>query len=59
MENLAEWVMLTFCTSFLAATIIPFSSELVLSILIAKNYDLSTFYLLHQLEIGLVGLVVI
>ena len=54
MENLAEWGYVgLFIASFLAATIIPFSSELVLSILIAKNY------LLHQLEIGFVGLVVI
>ena len=44
---------------FLAATIIPFSSELVLSILIAKNSTYPPLYLLHQLEIGLVGLVVI
>ena len=43
MENLAEWGYFgLFIASFLAATIIPFSSELVLSILIAKNYDLST-----------------
>ena len=43
MENLAEWGYVgLFIASFLAATIIPFSSELVLSILIAKNYDLST-----------------
>lgn len=43
MENLAEWGYFgLFVASFLAATIIPFSSELVLSILIAKNYDLST-----------------
>ena len=38
MENLAEWGYFgLFVASFLAATIIPFSSELVLSILIAKN----------------------
>lgn len=43
MENLAEWGYFgLFVASFLAATIIPFSSEIVLSILIAKNYDLST-----------------
>ena len=43
MENLAEWGYVgLFIASFLAATIIPFSSEVVLSILLAKNYDLST-----------------
>ena len=43
MENLAEWGYIgLFIASFLAATIIPFSSELVLSILIANNYDLTT-----------------
>ena len=43
MENLAEWGYIgLFIASFLAATIIPFSSELVLSILIANNYDLIT-----------------
>ena len=43
MENLADWGYIgLFIASFLAATIIPFSSELVLSILIANNYDLTT-----------------
>ena len=43
MENLAEWGYIgLFIASFLAATIIPFSSELVLSILIANNFDLTT-----------------
>ena len=43
MEALAEWGYLgLFISSFLAATIIPLSSEIVLSILIANNYDLST-----------------
>ena len=41
MESLAEWGYLgLFISSFLAATIIPLSSELVLSILLANNYDL-------------------
>ena len=43
MESFLELGLLgLFISSFIAATIIPFSSELVLSILIAKNYDLST-----------------
>ena len=42
MEFLAEWGYIgLFLASFLAATIIPLSSEIVLSILIANNYDLS------------------
>jgi len=42
MEALAEWGYIgLFIASFLAATIIPLSSEIVLSILIANNYDLS------------------
>ena len=42
MEFLAEWGYVgLFIASFLAATIIPLSSEIVLSILIANNYDLS------------------
>ena len=42
MEFLAEWGYIgLFIASFLAATIIPLSSEIVLSILIANNYDLS------------------
>jgi|TARA_B110000444_G_C18850074_1_gene604847 membrane protein YqaA with SNARE-associated domain len=42
MESFAEWGYLgLFLASFFAATIIPFSSEIVLSILLANNYDLS------------------
>ena len=42
MESFAEWGYLgLFLASFLAATIIPLGSEIVLSILIANNYDLS------------------
>ena len=42
MDFLAEWGYIgLFLASFLAATIIPLSSEIVLSILIANNYDLS------------------
>ena len=42
MEFLAEWGYIgLFLASFLAATIIPLSSEIVLSVLIANNYDLS------------------
>ena len=41
MEVLAEWGYIgLFISSFLAATIIPLSSEIVLSILLANNYDL-------------------
>ena len=42
MESLVEWGYIgLFIASFLAATILPFSSELVFSILIVKGYDLS------------------
>ena len=42
MESLAEWGYVgLFIASFLAATLIPLSSEIVLSILIANNYDLT------------------
>ena len=42
MESLSVWGYIgLFLASFLAATIIPLSSEIVLSILIANNYDLS------------------
>ncbi len=40
METFVEWGYLgLFIASFLGATIIPFSSELVLSLLIIKGYD--------------------
>ena len=42
MELLSEWGYLgLFIASFLAATILPFSSEIVFSILIANNHDLT------------------
>ncbi|MBU78789.1 MAG: hypothetical protein CMD29_01530 [Flavobacteriales bacterium] len=42
MESFAEWGYLgLFLASFLAATIIPLGSEIVLSILIANNYDMT------------------
>ena len=42
MESFAEWGYLgLFLASFLAATIIPLGSEIVLSILIANNYDIT------------------
>ncbi|MDG2372023.1 MAG: hypothetical protein P8L83_05370 [Flavobacteriaceae bacterium] len=42
MESFAEWGYIgLFFASFLAATFIPLSSEIVLSILIANNYDLT------------------
>ena len=50
MESLAEWGYLgLFISSFLAATIIPLSSELVLSILLANNYDLFTTLMVASL----------
>ena len=40
MESFIEWGYLgLFLSSFLAATIIPLSSEIVLSVLIVKGYD--------------------
>ncbi len=40
MEGFVEWGYLgLFIASFLGATIIPFSSELVFSLLIIKGYD--------------------
>ena len=57
MENLAEWGYIgLFIASFLAATIIPFSSELVLSILIANNYDLTTSLIVASLGNWMGGL---
>ena len=42
MESFAEWGYLgLFQASFLAATVIPLGSEIVLSILIANNYDIT------------------
>jgi|TARA_Y100000994_G_C15480365_1_gene355058 membrane protein YqaA with SNARE-associated domain len=42
MESFAEWGYVgLFLASFLAATIIPLGSEIVLSIMIASNYDLT------------------
>ena len=50
MEALAEWGYLgLFIASFLAATILPFSSEIVLSLLIASNYDLTPCLILATL----------
>jgi membrane protein YqaA with SNARE-associated domain len=43
MEALSEWGYLgLFFASFLAATILPLSSEIVFSVLIVNNYDLAT-----------------
>ena len=42
MEALSEWGYLgLFFASFLAATILPLSSEIVFSVLIVNNYDLA------------------
>ena len=42
MEALSEWGYLgLFLASFLAATILPLSSEIVFSVLIVNKYDLS------------------
>lgn len=43
MEGLAEYGYLgLFIASFLAATVVPFSSEIVLSFMLYKNYDFTT-----------------
>ncbi|MBL30201.1 MAG: hypothetical protein CMC81_03005 [Flavobacteriaceae bacterium] len=50
MESFAEWGYLgLFIASFLAATIIPLGSEIVLSILIANSYDLTTSLLIASI----------
>jgi membrane protein YqaA with SNARE-associated domain len=46
-EGLSEWGYFgLFFASFLAATILPFSSEIVFSLLIVNNYDLTTCLIL-------------
>ncbi|MBM78795.1 MAG: hypothetical protein CL846_09965 [Crocinitomicaceae bacterium] len=57
MEALAEWGLIgLFISSFLAATILPLSSEIVLSILIANNYDLNTCLILATIGNWLGGM---
>ena len=57
MEALAEWGLIgLFISSFLAATILPLSSEIVLSILIANNYDLTTCLILATIGNWLGGM---
>lgn len=57
MEFLAEWGYVgLFIASFLAATIIPLSSEIVLSILIASNFDFSFSLLIASLGNWLGGI---
>ena len=57
MEALAEWGFIgLFISSFLAATILPLSSEIVLSILIANNYDLTTSLILATIGNWLGGM---
>ena len=54
MESFIEWGYLgLFLSSFLAATIIPLSSEIVFSVLIVKGYDFGISLFVLQLEIGL------
>ena len=53
MENFLELGLLgLFISSFIAATIIPFSSELVLSILLANQYPLATCLIIATWETG-------
>ena len=57
MENFLELGLLgLFISSFIAATIIPFSSELVLSILIANKYPLATCLIIATLGNWLGGI---
>tara|TARA_B100001093_G_scaffold473975_1_gene498290 strand:- start:599 stop:1048 length:450 start_codon:yes stop_codon:yes gene_type:complete len=57
MESFAEWGYLgLFLASFLAATIIPLGSEIVLSILIANNYDMTLSLLIASVGNWLGGL---
>ena len=57
MENFLELGLLgLFISSFIAATIIPFSSELVLSILIANQYPLATSLIIATLGNWLGGI---
>ena len=57
MESFAEWGYLgLFIASFLAATVIPLSSEIVLSILIANNYDLTASLFVASIGSWLGGL---
>ena len=57
MENFLELGLLgLFISSFIAATIIPFSSELVLSILIANQYPLATCLIIATLGNWLGGI---
>ena len=57
MENFLELGLLgLFISSFIAATIIPFSSELVLSILLANQYPLATCLIIATLGNWLGGI---
>ena len=57
MENFLELGLLgLFISSFIAATIIPFSSELVLGILIANQYPLATCLIIATLGNWLGGI---
>jgi len=57
MENFLELGLLgLFISSFIAATIIPFSSELVLSILLANQYPLVTCLIIATLGNWLGGI---
>ena len=57
MEYLPFWGFVGFfIASFLSASIIPFRSSLVLSLLIAKNYDLSPSFFVASFGLWICGL---
>ena len=57
MEIFVEWGYLgLFLSSFLAATVLPLGSEIVLSLLIYKGYDLSTSLVVASMGNWLGGL---
>ena len=57
MESFVEWGFLgLFFASFLGATIIPLSSEIVLSILLAKGYDFNLSIIIATIGNWLGGL---
>ena len=57
MESFADWGFLgLFLASFLGATIIPLSSEIVLSVLLAKGYDFNLSIIIATIGNWLGGL---
>ena len=54
MEAFSEWGYFgLFLASFIAATVLPLSSEIVFSVLIVNNYDLAICLVVAKWEIGL------